>query len=304
MSWSDLALRFCHSFCYIADSVSESTPITALPLTGDPTAFLQSSRETKRHLLAALFSAIVPGAGQLFLGQRRKGTILLLILAAVLIGFWPLRLLRFYSGLILLSCVWTALYLYAACSAHLARNVQAGARPSKWWLVGVLPLTVLTLGLLGRTVTRAAGFRSFSIPSTSMEKTILQGDTIVADMRYYDSRRPYRREAIIFLRDGTFYVKRVVGIGGDSIQGKDNKLFVNGKEEDEPYVEHIGQQTEDWLTNFGPITIPNGTYFVLGDNRDFSFDSRATDFGLVNDSSVVGKPLYVYASGRAGKGIR
>ena len=100
-----------------------------------------------------------------------------------------------------------------------------------------------------------------------MEKTILKGDSLIADMHYYDSQRPSRREPIIFLRDGTFYIKRVGGVGGDSIQGKDNAILVNGNEQGEPYVEHIGQQAPAWLSNFGPVAVPNGKYFVMGDNR-------------------------------------
>jgi signal peptidase I len=106
------------------------------------------------------------------------------------------------------------------------------------------------------------------------------------------------------MREGEFFIKRVIGIGGDSIQGKNNVVFVNGQAADEPYVEHTGQPAEEWLTNFGPITVPNGTYFVLGDNRDFSFDSRASNFGLVNHRTIAGKPLYVLASGRTGKSLR
>ena len=137
-----------------------------------------------------------------------------------------------------------------------------------------------------------------------MEKTILRGDIFTADMRYYHSRRPARREVIVFLRGRTFYVKRAVALGGDSIQGKDNEIFVNGEEQDEPYVEHTDARAPDWMNNFGPLTIPNGKYFVMGDNRDVSFDSRAAEFGLVDVGSIIGKPLYVYASQRPGKSIR
>lgn len=281
----------------------ESAPIPTPALTDGPLPPVRSG-ETKRHLLAALFSALVPGAGQFFLGQRRKGTVLLLMLAALLTCFWPLRLLRFYPGLVLLFCGWIVLYFYAACTAQLARNGSTGTRPSKWWLVIVLPLTLLTLSLLGRAVTRASGFRTFSMPSTSMEKTILQGDELVADMRYYHSHRPERREAVIFLRDGTFYIKRIIAIEGDSIQGKDNVIFIDGTEQDEPYVENTDTRAQDWMKNFGPVTVPDGKCFVMGDNRDVSLDSRAAEFGLVDDRSIVGKPLFVLASHRAGKSIR
>jgi len=266
---------------------------------------VQSSKETKRHLLAALFSAVVPGAGHLFLGQRRKAIILLLILTSILIGFWPLRLLRFYAGFVLLYCAWIAVYTYAACSAQLARDLPASLRPSKWWLVAILPVTLLTLSLLGQVVTRASGFRSFTVPSTSMERTILPGDQLVADMRYYHSRRPETREVIIFLRNRTFLIKRVIATGGEAVQGLNNTIFVNGKEQDEPYVEHTSRAERNWpMSNFGPIYIPNGKYFVMGDNRDVSFDSRAKEFGLVDESSIVGKPLYVFASNRPGRSIR
>jgi signal peptidase I len=289
-------------FCYIAEPVSELVSISTPALTDNPGP--PPSRETKRHLLAALFSAIAPGAGQLFLGQRRKGTALLLALIAVLIGFWPLRLLRFYPGFLLLFCGWTILYLYAACSAHLARNLPKIARPSRWWLVAILPVTILTLSLLGRTVTRISEFRSFIVPSISMERTILKGDELMADMRYYHSRHPDRKDVVIFLRDRDFSVKRIIAVGGDSIQGKDNVIFVNGKEQDEPYVEHNGPQAPDWMKNFGPVSLPKDKCFVMGDNRDVSYDSRSAEAGLVDNASIVGKPLYVFASGRAGKNIR
>ena len=209
-----------------------------LPLTGSP-------RETKRHLLASLFSAVVPGTGQIFLGQRRKGAVLLLIFLVVLIGFWPLRLLRFYAGFVLLCCSWIALYIYAACSAQLAQSLQESADFLKWWLVAVLPVTTLILSLLGQAVTRASGFRSFRAPSTSMEKN-------------NPARRPAGRrhallsfappclkgEVIIFKRDGTLLVKRVIATGGDSIQGQNNLIFLNGDEQDERYVEHTSRATE------------------------------------------------------------
>lgn len=279
-------------------------PISAATVADGSLLTTKSLGVTKRHLLAALFSALVPGAGQLLLGQRRKGISLLLILVALLIGFWPLRLLRFYGGFVLLYCGWIVLYLYAACSAQLARTIPTNFRPSKWWLAVILPATILTLSLLGQAVTRASGFRSFTVPSTSMERTVLQGDHIVADMLYYRSRRPARRDLIVFLKDRTFFVKRVIAVGGDSIQGSNGVIFLRGKEQDEPYVEHTATQGPDWLKNFGPVVIPNGKCFVMGDNRDVSLDSRSAAFGLVGDSSIVGKPLYIFGSDRAGRGIR
>lgn len=280
----------------------EPVSIPTDSVTKDPPAPTRPPKETKRHLLGALFSAIVPGAGQLFLGQRRKGTVLLLVFAAVLLGFWPLRLLRSYAGLIFVFAAWTVLYLYAASSAQLTRKGPTDARLSRWWLVLTIPFTFVTLSVLGGIMTRASGFRSFSIPSTSMEKTLRQGDAFVVDIT---SRRAERREVVIFFRNGTYFVKRVIATSGDSIQGKRGAVFLNGNEQDEPYVEHTGVGwQEDWMSNFGPTTVPVGKCFVMGDNRDVSLDSRSTEFGLVDEASIIGKPLYIFKSDGPGKEIR
>lgn len=281
--------------------MSELTTTAASPAVNLSVA---SSTSLKRRLVAAGLSTVIPGAGQLFLGQRRRGLILLLILLAVLSGFWPLRLLRFYPGFVLLYCGWIVLYVYALCSALLARTSPTNAMLSKWWLVAALPVVALTLSLLGQTVTRSSGFRSFTVPSTSMERTLLQGDHIVADMHYYRSRRPDRRDIIVFVKDRTFFVKRVIAVGGDSIEGSNGVIFLLGEAQDEPYVEHTGTQGPNWMKNFGPVVIPNGKCFVMGDNRDLSLDSRSAEFGLIDDGSIVGKTLYIFGSDRAGRGIR
>ncbi len=276
-------------------------PIPAASLSDDPPPPAQSPGKTKRHLLGALFSAIVPGAGQFFLGRRRKAITLLLIFATLLICFWPLRFPRFYAGFVLLCWGWIVLYVYAACSALLAPNLQTEVRPSKWWLVAIMPVTLLTLSLSGALLARASGFRSFSVPSPSMENTVLKGDQIVADMRYYRSRSPGRQDVIILERDGTFFVKRVIATGGDTIEGNGGAVFVNGQTIIEPYVQHTSRNPLNWMVNFGPVTVGNGKYFVMGDNRDVSLDSRWQTFGLVSKDSIAGKPLYVLSSSRLGK---
>ena len=229
---------------------------------------------------------------------------MLLTLAALLIGFWPLRLLRLYAGFVLLYCAWIGLYIYAACSALRAPSSQTGIRSSKLWLIAILPVTVLILSLSGAAVTRASGFRSFTVPSPSMETTVLKGDRIVADMRSYRSRAPDRQDVIVFKREGTFFIKRVIAIGGDTIQGRYGEILVNGLTINEPYVEHTSQLAPPWTANFGPVKVPGGEYFVMGDNRDVSLDSRWPAFGFVNEDSVVGKPLYVFGSDRRGKDVR
>ncbi len=264
-----------------------------------------------------LLSALVPGFGQLFLNQRRKASVVLLLFIALLVAFWPLRLLRFYAGFLILFSAWIVLYVYAVCAAQLALHLPRAERPSRWWLVATLPLAFLTLSLLGGMVTRASGFRSFGIPSTSMERTIERGDHIVADMRYYHSRQPERQDLVIFKRYDVFVVKRVIAVGGDSIEGKRGSILVNGSTIFEPYVLHSGSTDwmnasgpsqellpVDWLSTFGPVNVPPGKYFVMGDNRDVSLDSRSPQVGLIEKGSIVGKALYIFGSDRPGKELR
>jgi signal peptidase I len=254
--------------------------------------------------MAALLSSVVPGSGQIYFGDRRKGTVLLLLLAGILIGFWPLRLLHSYVGFCLLFCGWITMFLYAPLSALVARGEPVTKPSSKWWITLFLPLSLIAAQLLGMAITRASGFRSFEVPSVSMERTIQKGDRIVADFWYYNSRSPERDEVIIFKRTDTFFVKRVIAVGGDTIAGKDGLVLLNGQTLDEPFVERRESYATSSSNTFGPVTVPRDKFFVMGDNRDESLDSRYPSFGLVDKDSIVGKSLYIFASGRQGKKIR
>ena len=229
-------------------------------------------------------SALIPGTGQLLLGQRRKGCILLLLFVAVLLCVWPLRLPRFAVGLALLWVAWINLSIHAAYGEAWSNEIPEGQRPSKWWVAPVLVTALLVLWFVPDQVMLAAGFQFFDIPITSMEPTIRRGDHILADMNYYSSRGPKDREIIVFKREGTFFLGKILT---------------------EPYAQHTGQP-EPWMNDFGPIIVPSGEYFVLGDNRDFSLDSRYQQHGFVSSDSIVGKPLYVivnFGSKRAWKAI-
>jgi signal peptidase I len=259
---------------------------------------------TKRNLPAAFLSTVLPGSGQIYLGDRRKGIALLVLLAAAVMGFWPLRLLRTYPGFCVLYCCWIAIFLYAPLSALVARGEPATKPTSKLWLILFVPLGLVVAQLFGIAFTRASGFRTFEVPSTSMERTIQKGDRIVADSWYYRARAPERDDVIIFKRNGTFFVKRVIAAGGDTVEGSDGFLRLNGQRLDESFVEHQSSPIDARSNTFGPVTVPRDKFFVMGDNRDMSLDSRYPEFGLVDRGSIVGKTLYVFASGRLGKQIQ
>jgi len=265
--------------------------------------FIPVSRHPFRPAAIGVLSAALPGIGHLFIGRRRKAVVLLLLLGMLLAAFWPFRVLQYYAGFLALFMSWIVLGLYASCSAFLSADEPQSKPPSRNWLLVLVPVAFTVLSLTGAAATRLTGFRSFQIPSTGMEPTIRQGDHIVADMRYYRSHTPKRLDTIVFERDNIFFIKRVIAIGGDSVEGKNQVIYVDGRVLEEPYVEHIGEPP-DWANTFGPVIVPANKVFGMGDNRDYSLDSRSEDFGLVDRSAVVGKPLYVFASDRTGKSVR
>ena len=145
-------------------------------------------------------------------------------------------------------------------------------------------------------VLRTSVFATYMIPSASMENTLLIGDFIVCNRFAYGARLPltdYRLPAledpkagdvIVFFYPGddkTRYVKRCVAIGGDTVEVRSKQLFVNGTAiGDAPGVKYIDRnkagerRVVDKRDNFGPFVVPPDHYFMMGDNRDNSFDSR------------------------------
>jgi signal peptidase I len=225
---------------------------------------------------------------------------------ALLCCFWPLRLLRYYPGFLALYCGWLLLTLYSSCSTELLPHSRTGFRTSKWWFTVTIPGALLIASMTGACVTLASGFRSFEVPSTSMEPTIQRGDRIVVDARAFRSGLPQYRDVVVFYRDRAYFVKRIIGMGGDTIEGRNGSILVKGSILNESYIQHSHagsvanwqEQKNDWMQNFGPLTVPNGKYFVAGDNRDVSLDSRSPEFGLVDQASVIGRVLYVYSAAR------
>jgi signal peptidase I len=182
-------------------------------------------------------------------------------------------------------------------------------RSSRRWLALIIPMALLGGFVYLYAAMRLQGLRTFSMPSTAMEITLLPGDHILADMDYYGSHKPTSGDVVIYQQGRAFFIKRVIAVGGSTILGEDGHVFVDGKELTEPYMVHTGSFSgvalADSLSNFGPITVPSGKFFVMGDNRGVSYDSRRPEHGLVDFSEIRGRPLYIYwPLGRVGRKIK
>ena len=173
--------------------------------------------------------------------------------------------------------------------------------------------------------------QAFQIPSETMEKTLLVGDYLLVDKAHYGHARvwdwlmPYRhiqRQDIIVFRypmnPRQHFVKRVVAVPGDHVRLIDKHVYVNGVRQDDSYATFTWAWHDKFRDNFpdggfygdkisarwflqaqellddGELVVPDGSYFVLGDNRDDSYDSRY--WGFVPQENVVGRPLVIYWS--------
>lgn len=148
---------------------------------------------------------------------------------------------------------------------------------------------------------RVFAIQAFKIPSGTMLETIQIGDHILVNKLVYKFTPPERGDIVVFKYPedpNKDYIKRIVAVGGDVIEIKNKKLYVNNDLIDEKYVIHtdrriLGKEISS-RDNFGPATVPENSYFVMGDNRDNSNDSRF--WGFVESKDIKGKAFIIYWS--------
>ena len=141
--------------------------------------------------------------------------------------------------------------------------------------------------------------RAFKIPSSSMKPSLLPGDYVLCNHIHYQTHNPARGDIIVFnypRNERVKFIKRIIGIPGDTIEVKDNQAFVNNQKIEEPYAlyAHPGNTPKNSKKNFGPVTVLENEYFVMGDNRDNTRDSRY--FGMVKRQKIDGKAVVTYFS--------
>lgn len=188
-------------------------------------------------------------------------------------------------------------------------DISVKDKKKLFWEYAEAIATALILAL----IIRAYIVQAFKIPSGSMIPTLLIGDHILVNKFLYGTKIPFTDKIVLEFRKpekGDIivfkypenpekdFIKRVVATAGDTIEERNKIVSVNGKPVTEPYTRHFdmhirsgGMDTRD---NFGPITVPPNKVFVMGDNRDQSYDSRY--WGFVDRKSIRGKALLIYWS--------
>ena len=222
----------------------------------------------------------------------------------------------------------------ASRSDHPSHPIGGGGRrsPSGWLRATADAVRSVILALLVLFVMRAFVIEAFKIPTSSMEGTLMAGDFLLVNKAVYGAEipgvgvnlpalaEPERGEVVVFNpphEPSKHYVKRLVGMPGDTLKMQEKQLYLNDEPIQEPYARHADPHGDAvhpgmaWQSrflaqgprpgqyrpsrdNWGPIIIPPDRFFVLGDNRDNSEDSRY--WGLVSREDIKGRPWIVYYS--------
>lgn len=141
--------------------------------------------------------------------------------------------------------------------------------------------------LLAIFINRVIIFR-VKVPSGSMENTIMTGDSVITFRLSYLFSNPKRGDIVVFPNpddEEVDYIKRIVGLPGENIEGKDGLVYIDGKALDEEYVK------EKINSDFGPYEIPEDSYFMMGDNRNRSLDSRGWNNKYLKKEKIRGKAI-------------
>lgn len=258
--------------------------------------------------IAGILTFFTIGLGHLYSGYAKKGIFLFFVGQLTLIAV-VLPLLYYYPNafvllisLLLFLGFWGYCIIDAVMHTKKKRYGYTLKKYNKWYIyLGCWAFSTLIISPVVGSTIKVLFIQAYKIPASSLEPTILIGDNILAK-KWIEVRNGINKGDMVifpFPEDTSIdYVKRVIAMSGDSIEIRNKIVFVNGKAIEEPYVIHKDPDIFPKGTiprdNFGPVLIPEDGLFVMGDNRDYSNDSRF--WGYVDKNSVEGKAYSIYWS--------
>lgn len=265
-------------------------------------------------IIGALLSVITPGLGQIYNGQFKKG-IIFFFTGYLLIMLLPITGLQYqFYGMIafvLIAICWR-LFIIGDAILVAIRIKEIVLKPyNKWYLY--LLIAVMTTSVSAITAdylkTNIIEVEAYKTPVGSMAPTLEKDDHLIVNLKAYQIDRPIKGDIIVFRYPEDkrrVFIKRVIAVEGDIIESRNKTIFINGQLINEPYVQHKdNSKNMETRDNFGPYLVPKNKFFVMGDNRDQSYDSRY--FGYVDVEDIKGKAVYIYWAkhkSRIGTGIR
>lgn len=274
----------------------------------------------KRNPFSALLLSIIPGLGQIYNGQLRKGLVFLAVDLIVPIAFGLTGILNKFNGLVTLLVFSLSFIVYRMTDGFIQAKKLVNYELksyNKWYVYFSF---VIALGLV-RTfldLPTSTGIQTFKIPTPSMNPTMQPGDRVVASLNYYNDKPIQQGDIVVFNSpQGGIWTFRVIGLPKDSIEIKDGKVYVNNKinelttndeyvlddQEVIQYQEQVNPSKSIKTLRYKnvamidtrtleQIVVPENEYFLMGDNRDNAFDSRF--IGTIKRDDILGRVIYSY----------
>ena len=242
---------------------------------------------------AVLLSVFGFGLGYVYVGRMRLAFVYFgALLGVFAVAGWT-RLVLHPVAVYALAVVALSITLFVLihCAMLAISNRSAAAKTyNRGWVYVVWIIASMVLAeVMLQSRASIFGYEPFHVPATSMAPTIKQGDFLMTDTWRYDRSAPDIGELVVFglpTDPRIKYVKRVVGLPGDSIEIRDDILYRNGEAIDEPYI-LVSPGGSTGMSNFGPVVTPDDHFFMLGDNRHRSRDSRF--IGAISRSLLHGR---------------
>lgn len=265
----------------------------------------ENGKVSPRRRLTALLLSICPGLGQQYAGHLVRGIVL--YISIIILSWLTAAVFMFVEGRI--SIILFAVPVIAFVLVGIDAYLLAGRQPddyklrwfNRWWIYpSVFLLLLVTVNplmdiIVGKSITRA-----HLAHTDSMVPTVLNNDVLLVNKLAYRISAPQRGDIVLIdfniKRDPGItkmamddqLVRRIIAIPGDKVEIKGDDVIVNGKKMDEPYVSHAEGNRPLYIeSSFGPATVPPDAYFILGDNRNFSIDSRI--LGFIDKKALGGK---------------
>lgn len=267
------------------------------------------AEERRKPWVAALLSVVFPGLGQVYTGRVKKGLLLSCLFLVILVA--SVMVMMEYSAaplnVIIPFFTVIATFLFILIDAMITAKRFGGMYLrrcyNKWYVyLGAIALVAVVVV----PVVRDAVGEAFGISRSAMADTLVPGDYVLLDKFSYgieihmlgtwvtEPRMPERGDVIVFEdpdNEAKRFLKRVIGLPGEIVEIRAMKIFIDGNLLDESYLQVVNATATGYPRSssdaYGPVKIPAGKMFLLGDNLDESQDSRV--WGFLDQQKVVGK---------------
>ena len=179
---------------------------------------------------------------------------------------------------------------------RIRRDKEASGKPEKGNALKEIFdwIAVVVIAILISFVLHTFVIVNATVPTSSMENTIMAGDRVIGSRLFYIRNEPSRGEIIMFDYPDdpqTLYIKRIIGLPGERVEISGGVVYINGEPLDEPYLDVVTEG--EW----GPYDVPEDCYFMMGDNRNDSADSRYWQNTYLTRDGIVGKAVFKYWKG-------